>query len=83
MNRVMKEVIYKEFIWDTWIFPPKELGPKMAFYIEHFLQLRDGLIIRPKYTHKHWIRNLKISLANSKFVRINVGLGLATTFQDL
>jgi len=45
-----------------WIAPPKDLGPKMAFYFEHFIQSRDGLIIRPEYTRKDWMHSLKIPL---------------------
>jgi hypothetical protein len=28
---------------------PRGLRPKMAFYAEHFMELRDGLIVQPPY----------------------------------
>lgn len=34
----------------------------MAFYIGHFMDLRDGLIVRPYYTLYHWIDVLRIPL---------------------
>lgn len=34
----------------------------MAFYIGHFMDLRDGLIVRPYYTLYHWIYVLRIPL---------------------
>jgi hypothetical protein len=34
----------------------------MSFYLEHFLELRDGIIVWPPYTHRHWIHSLKIPL---------------------
>jgi hypothetical protein len=30
--------------------PPRGLRSKMDFYAEHFLELRDGLIMQPHYT---------------------------------
>lgn len=38
------------------------LGPKMSFYLEHSLELRDGLIIQPPYLHQHWMHSLRIPL---------------------
>lgn len=35
---------------------------KMAFYAEHCLEIRDGLIIRPQYTFQHWMHALRIPL---------------------
>ena len=38
----------------TWIQPTRELGPKMAFYREHLLQLtEDGFVTRPTYMDTH------------------------------
>jgi hypothetical protein len=34
----------------------------MAFYVEHFLELRDELIVRPQYTFCHWMHALCILL---------------------
>jgi len=34
----------------------------MAFYVEHFLELRDGLIVRPQYMFHHWMHALRIPL---------------------
>jgi hypothetical protein len=34
----------------------------MAFYAEHFMDLRDGLIVRPYYTLRHWMHALRIPL---------------------
>ena len=38
------------------------LHPKMAFYAEHFLEIRDRLIVRPQYTFYHWMHALRIPL---------------------
>ena len=29
----------------TWLTPSKDLGPNKDFYLDHFLELRDGLIV--------------------------------------
>jgi hypothetical protein len=35
---------------------------KMAFYVEHFLEIRDGLIVWPPYMLQHWMHGLRIPL---------------------
>jgi hypothetical protein len=62
LNHAIKEDIYKLYIQVTWTSPPTSLGSKMSFYIEHFLELRDGIIILPPYTRKHWMHSLRIPL---------------------
>jgi len=42
--------------------PPGGLHPKMVFYIEHFLELRDWFIVWPQYTFYHWVHALCIPL---------------------
>ena len=54
--------IYKQFVQVPWINPPRGLRPKMAFYAGHFLEIRDGLIVQPKYTFRHWMHALRIPL---------------------
>ena len=53
LNKIIKEDIYKQFFQITWVNPPGGLHPKMAFYVEHFLEIRDELIVRPQYTFRH------------------------------
>jgi hypothetical protein len=53
LNKIIKDDIYMQFIQITWVNPPRGLRPKMAFYTEHFLELRDGSILRPHYTLHH------------------------------
>jgi hypothetical protein len=40
------EDIYRQYVHVTWVGPPHELKPKMIFYVEHFMEMRDGLIVR-------------------------------------
>jgi hypothetical protein len=46
----------------SWENPPGGLHPKIAFYLEHFIEVRDGLIIQPPYTSHHWAHSLHIPL---------------------
>jgi len=62
LNKIIRDNIYRQYIQVTWIAPPGGLSPKLAFYAEHFMALRDDLIVRPSYTHRHWMRALKIPL---------------------
>ena len=62
LNKIIKEDIYKQFIQTTWISPPRGLCTKMAFYVEHFLEIRDMLIVRPKYRLRNWMHALLIPL---------------------
>ena len=34
----------------------------MAFYAEHFLEIKDRLIVRPQYTLRHWMHALRVPL---------------------
>ena len=47
LNKIIREDIYKQFVQITWVNPLGGLRPKMAFYVEHFLEIRDELIVRP------------------------------------
>jgi hypothetical protein len=47
LNRIIMDDIYKQFIHITLVNPQAGLCPKMAFYVEHFLELRFGLIVQP------------------------------------
>jgi hypothetical protein len=62
LNKIIRDDIYRQFIQITWVNPPGGLRPKMAFYAEHFLELRDGFIVRPQYTFRHWVHALRIPL---------------------
>lgn len=55
LNKIIRDDIYKQFIQITWDNPHDKLFPKMAFYVEHFLEMRDELINRPQYTLHHWL----------------------------
>jgi hypothetical protein len=66
MNTIIQEDIYKQFVHVTWINPQGGLRPKMAFYVEHFMVMRDGLIVRPHYTLRHWMHSLWIPLGQFK-----------------
>jgi hypothetical protein len=54
LNKIIRDDIYRQFIQITWVNPPGGLCPKMAFYAEHFLVLREEFIIQPHYTLFHW-----------------------------
>lgn len=62
LNKIIKEDIYRRYVQTTWTDPPNGLRPKMAFYTEHRLEIRDGLIIRPQYMFQHWMHALRIPL---------------------
>jgi hypothetical protein len=62
LNKIIRDDIYRQFIQITWVNPPGGLHPKMAFYAEHFLELRDGFIVQPHYTLRHWAHALSIPL---------------------
>jgi hypothetical protein len=62
LNKIIKDEIYRRFIHITWVTSPGGLCPKMAFYVENFLKLRDGLIARPHFTFCHWVPALCIPL---------------------
>ena len=62
LNKIIRDDIYRQFIQTTWVNPQGGLRPKMAFYAEHFLELQDGLIVRPQYTFCHWMHTLRIPL---------------------
>jgi len=40
-----QETSTKQNIQVTWIAPSSELNPKMALYVEHIMELKDGLIV--------------------------------------
>ena len=44
LYQIITNDIYRQFIQTTWVHPQGRLRPKMAFYDEHFLELREGLI---------------------------------------
>jgi hypothetical protein len=60
LNKIIRDDIYRQFVQITWVNPQGGLRPKMAFYAEHFLELRDELIVRPQYTLRHWMHALRI-----------------------
>lgn len=47
LDKIIREDIYKKFIQFTWVNPPRGLRPKMTFYVENFLELRDKFIVLP------------------------------------
>ena len=54
------------FILFTLGFPVRNrasLFQKMAFFIEHFMDLGDGLIVQPHYTLCHWVHAICIPLS--------------------
>jgi hypothetical protein len=48
----------------TWCNPIGGLHPKMAFYIEHFLVIKDGIIVPLSYLSQHSCHALCISLGS-------------------
>jgi hypothetical protein len=60
LNRMIREDIYIQYIQVTWTEPPRDLNPKMTFYFELLMELRDSLIVRIEYTQKLWMHNLRI-----------------------
>jgi len=61
LNKIIRDDIYKKFIRNTWVNPPGGLHPKMAFYVEHFLEFRDGFIVQPHYSLPLGARSLNFS----------------------
>jgi hypothetical protein len=62
LNKIIKEDIYRQNIQVIRIAPPSGLKPKMAFYANHFMELRDNLIIHPPSMHPHLMDRLEIPL---------------------
>ena len=62
LNKIIKDGIYRPFIHIAWVNPKCKLHPKMVYYLEHFMEMRDKLIIRPQYNSWQWLRALYISL---------------------
>jgi hypothetical protein len=62
LNKIIRDDIYRQFVQIIWANPQGGLRPKMAFYAEHFLELRDGLTVQPQYTLRHWMHALCIQL---------------------
>lgn len=50
----------------------------MAFYVEHFMEVRDVLIIQPPYTSRHWVHSLRIPWASFEWVHLAFKLRLTT-----
>jgi hypothetical protein len=63
LNRAIREDIYRLYIQVTWTSPSRSLGLKMSFYLEHFLELQDGIIVFPPYMRRHWLHSIRIPLA--------------------
>lgn len=61
-NKIIREDIYRSFVQVPWVNPPRGLRPMMAFYAKHFLELRDGVIVRLQYTFHHQMYALRIPL---------------------
>lgn len=53
----------------------------MAYYVEHFRELRDGLIVRPAYTLRHCMRFGSLS-ASFELIHIGFGWKLITIFHE-
>lgn len=49
LNKIIRDGIYKQFVQTTWTNPRRGLHSKMAFYVKHFMEARDELIIQPSY----------------------------------
>jgi hypothetical protein len=60
LNEISKDDIYRHLTKVTWVAPPTGLKFKMAIYVEHFMELRDDLIVKPPYTLWHWIYSLRL-----------------------
>ena len=40
----------------------------MAFYAEHFLDIQDGIVVRPTYLYRRWNHALRFSLGSFRVV---------------
>lgn len=38
----------------------------MTFYLKHFLEIQDGIIVRPPYRYKYWMHWVKIPLGQPR-----------------
>jgi hypothetical protein len=45
LNKIAMDVIYEKSIQITWTNPLGKLQLKMALFLEHFMELRDDLIV--------------------------------------
>jgi hypothetical protein len=79
LNRIIREHMIKLFNQVTWVDPPRGLSPKMAFYVENFLELRNGLIVRPPTHFSIGCKLFESLLGNFGLVLIIFGLKLTTT----
>jgi hypothetical protein len=41
----IREDIYKQYIPVIWVAPFKGLGLKLDFFLEHLIEMKDGLIV--------------------------------------
>jgi hypothetical protein len=48
LNKFIQNDIYSEFVQATWKNPQSGLRLKMAFNIEHFMKVREGLLSNPR-----------------------------------
>lgn len=89
LNKIIRDGIYKQFVQTTWTNPRRGLHSKMAFYVKHFMeardeliiqpsyishQARDELIIQPSYISHHWAHYFHIPWASSEWAHIGFKL---------
>ena len=63
-NESIGENIYQQFIEINWVSSPQPFISKMAFYIEQFLQIIDGLIVCLDYLQQHWSYGHRIPIGH-------------------
>lgn len=62
-NKIIRQDLIQLDTKKTWVEPTQELGTKMAFYRENFLQLsEDGFVTRPSYMDTHLSHGLRCAI---------------------
>lgn len=64
LNEHIRLDIYRQYVITTWRNPPCGLHLRMAFYVEHFLDIQDGIILHPQYLTRCWTHALCIYLGS-------------------
>ena len=62
-NRIIRQDLIQLDTKRTWVEPTQEMGTKMAFYKENFLQVsEDGFVTRPSYMDTHLSHGLRCAI---------------------
>ena len=67
ITRLIRQDLIQLDTRTTWTHPTRELGPKMAFYREHLLELtEDGFVSRPAYMDFHLSHGIRCAIGQMR-----------------